>query len=177
MRRLFIQESNTSVQYPDWACRRIHGIVNFSTAASFPRVEGRKGSGEYPRSIVLTDVVVVVSRVDKPDARPLLSASTRERRTQRENSTREGAEGDAKVTARRLQRTVISTALGPLACPDVPQKLVPGNPCTDLHERPGKARQRFLTCSTCVNVRIKSRARVRPATRRLQQRGGEVGDC
>jgi hypothetical protein len=37
-----------------------------------------------------------VSGRQRPDARPLLSASTRERRTQRENSTREGAEGDAK---------------------------------------------------------------------------------
>jgi hypothetical protein len=51
------------------------------------------------------------------------------------------------------------------------------NPCTELQQRSGRARQRFLTCPTCANVRIKWRARVGPATRRLQQRGGEVGDC
>lgn len=47
-------------------------------------------------------------------AGPSLAANTRERRTQRENGTRERCRRGRKVTARRLQTTVITTALGAL---------------------------------------------------------------
>jgi hypothetical protein len=73
------------------------GLVEFMESSISQLQRGSQGS-RTAKTAVLAPMVVelCVSDRQRPGARPLLSASTRYRPTQRENGRREGAEGDAK---------------------------------------------------------------------------------